>query len=506
MVPVLNYKELALLIEKISPEIQGLFIERVIVPERPEFPQSFLKGEWAIRLSGRNRNNRQTQGHLVFSVRSGQPYLAWDQQRELKTSSHATRSAFDLVLLKHLKGSRVLEVNALPKERIVVFWFKHSHHSHLRVGLILVLIPAHPEALLVEKSDEDQDRGWLVIASSRAAKNIESDRTFVPPKGASAPDHLPIRKELIESPSAYFNSIESELRTEAFTQRVEAATRTIQRRLKLLRTRLKDSRIALSEVNQEANWKYWADLLKANLHHSPTLDIDFNRKVHDYQTDQDVLIPCDPKLSLVEQTEKFYQNFKRSQRKQEESKLRIEETQNETDLLTKLLAQKLNLEDWAALKKMEESAKSLTPAFQKSKSDKKKKSDQKWTWTGKIFTSIDDLPICVGRTSQENLELTFKHTRGNDIWMHVRGKPGAHVVIQIPHGKSAPLETLLDGATLAIYYSKGENWGKTEIDYTFKKYVKRIKDSNEVSYTHNKSLIVQIDPERLKRLQRKACV
>jgi len=108
--------------------------------------------------------------------------------------------------------------------------------------------------------------------------------------------------------------------------------------------------------------------------------------------------------------------------------------------------------------------------------------------------------VMVGRSRDENLELTFKHARGNDIWLHVRGRPGAHVVVPLQPGKSAPLETLLDAALLAVYYSGGEKWGKTEVDYTYKKYVKRIKDSTEASYTNNKTLLVDQDASRLKRL------
>jgi predicted ribosome quality control (RQC) complex YloA/Tae2 family protein len=84
--------------------------------------------------------------------------------------------------------------------------------------------------------------------------------------------------------------------------------------------------------------------------------------------------------------------------------------------------------------------------------------------------------------------------------MHVKGKPGAHVVVPIPAAKSASLETLLDAAQLTLFYSGGQNWGKTEIDYTFKKHVKRIRDSTEASYTQNRTLLVQNDAERLKRL------
>ena len=121
-------------------------------------------------------------------------------------------------------------------------------------------------------------------------------------------------------------------------------------------------------------------------------------------------------------------------------------------------------------------------------------------WLGKSFVSRDGYAILVGKSRDENLELTFKHARGNDMWMHLRGKPGAHVLIPVQQGKSVPLETLLDAAALTVFYSGGEKWGKTEVDYTYKKYVKRIKDSTEASYTNNKTLLVEPDPVRLKRL------
>jgi predicted ribosome quality control (RQC) complex YloA/Tae2 family protein len=129
-----------------------------------------------------------------------------------------------------------------------------------------------------------------------------------------------------------------------------------------------------------------------------------------------------------------------------------------------------------------------------------KHSAPKSGWLGKRFESREGLMILVGKSRDENLELTFKHARGNDLWLHVRGRPGAHVVIPLTSGRSASLETLLDAAALAIHYSGGANWGKTEVDYTFKKYVKRIRDSTEASYTNNKTLVVEPQPERLKRL------
>jgi len=84
--------------------------------------------------------------------------------------------------------------------------------------------------------------------------------------------------------------------------------------------------------------------------------------------------------------------------------------------------------------------------------------------------------------------------------MHVWEKSVEHVVVPLRSKKNASLETLLDAAFLCIHYSNGANWGKTEVDYTQKKYVKRIKDSSEASYVNNKTLVVELDPKRLKEL------
>jgi hypothetical protein len=68
------------------------------------------------------------------------------------------------------------------------------------------------------------------------------------------------------------------------------------------------------------------------------------------------------------------------------------------------------------------------------------------------------------------------------------------------HQRAGSYNFLSPAAELTLFYSGGQGWGKTEIDYTFKKYVKRIRDSTEASYTQNKTLVIQSEDARLKRL------
>jgi predicted ribosome quality control (RQC) complex YloA/Tae2 family protein len=265
---------------------------------------------------------------------------------------------------------------------------------------------------------------------------------------------------------------------------------------------LSQSETALKLAHQEGDWQRSGDLLKAVLGQAPERT-EKGVKVFDYGSEDWVEILVDPRLTLQQQTEKFFQNAKRKARRIEEAQNRIQNGKEAIQKIEKNLALILTSGDWAALRHLE-----VLAGLEKGRETPGDRSAKKGIGGGqgigvaggKTFMTPQGWLIRVGRNRDENREL-FQIARGNDVWMHIRGRPGAHVVIQVPAGKSVPLETLLDGALLAIHYSGGNHWGKTEVDYTFRKFVKRIKDSTEVSYTQNKTLWVTPDPKRLQKLQ-----
>lgn len=501
MTPTLNWKEAARLAQAIGPEIQGLFVDRVVIPERTSFPEGYLRHEWVIRLTG-----RRAEAALFFSVRPRHPYLALCLEKGPKASLTATHSPFSLNLSKSLKGAKVLGLEALPRERILVLWLtiEGTSSAKEKMGLVLCLIPAVPEALLVRAGARalvpgaGSDGGWKILARSRTLDAEKSADLFLPPSGSQAPEAPVVREEFFGRPDAFFELIEKELRAEAFEVRVRNAERELKELVKQARERIRQSGTALKEAGREPDWQNYGMLLKSSLHDLPEVNARGERLLTDYATEAQLAVPCDPKLGPSEQVEKFFSMARRKQRRASESRLRIETFSENLSAWEGALAAPPPAGDWKALETLERLARiqPLNPAQAKRSPGKGKIS----SWLGKTFTSKEGLMILAGRSKDENLELTFKHARGSDVWLHVRGRPGAHILIPLTGGKSAPLETLLDAATLAIYYSGGEKWGKTEVDYTFKKYVKRIKDSSEASYTHNKTLILEPDPARIKRL------
>lgn len=72
--------------------------------------------------------------------------------------------------------------------------------------------------------------------------------------------------------------------------------------------------------------------------------------------------------------------------------------------------------------------------------------------------------VLVGRNRRGNEYLSMQVARGNDIWMHARGCPGAHVLLQRRRGSPEPTQACLEFcANLAVFYSDARNERKASV-------------------------------------------
>jgi len=77
---------------------------------------------------------------------------------------------------------------------------------------------------------------------------------------------------------------------------------------------------------------------------------------------------------------------------------------------------------------------------------------------------LDGFDVLVGRGDDENDELTFAVAQPDDVWMHVVGTPGSHVVVRNPDGLAAlPGRVLERAAQLAGWYSKSRHARRVEV-------------------------------------------
>lgn len=88
---------------------------------------------------------------------------------------------------------------------------------------------------------------------------------------------------------------------------------------------------------------------------------------------------------------------------------------------------------------------------------------------------VGEFTVLVGRSAKENEEI-LRHASPNDIWLHARGVPGAHVLIK-NGGRVVPEEVLRRAAELAAWFSKARGERKVEVSYTEARYVRKPKGS-----------------------------
>jgi predicted ribosome quality control (RQC) complex YloA/Tae2 family protein len=82
----------------------------------------------------------------------------------------------------------------------------------------------------------------------------------------------------------------------------------------------------------------------------------------------------------------------------------------------------------------------------------------------RVARSPDGMIVLVGRTDHDNDILSLKLAAPHDVWFHVAGESGSHVVVRNPDKlDSLPRETKQFAASLAAGYSKARHGGRTAV-------------------------------------------
>jgi predicted ribosome quality control (RQC) complex YloA/Tae2 family protein len=119
----------------------------------------------------------------------------------------------------------------------------------------------------------------------------------------------------------------------------------------------------------------------------------------------------------------------------------------------------------------------------------------------RAFKASSGEQIWVGRSSRDNDDLTLHFARLGDLWLHVRGRPGAHVVLR-REGSSASPNALVDAATLTAHFSEQRGEGVVDVVYCERRYVmkRRGTPAGSVEVKKESVLAVRIEPDRLAKL------
>jgi predicted ribosome quality control (RQC) complex YloA/Tae2 family protein len=102
--------------------------------------------------------------------------------------------------------------------------------------------------------------------------------------------------------------------------------------------------------------------------------------------------------------------------------------------------------------------------------------------------------VLAGRTDAANDELSLKIARPHDLWFHIRGMPGSHVVLRIPHGANPDRATRERAAAIAAYHSKARAAGIVAVSCTEARNVSKPPGANPGTVTLRRETVLKVRP------------
>ncbi len=120
----------------------------------------------------------------------------------------------------------------------------------------------------------------------------------------------------------------------------------------------------------------------------------------------------------------------------------------------------------------------------------------------RTFVGASGGRILVGRGAAHNDALTLHVARPHDLWLHAKGRTGAHVVIGLEKGASCPPDLLVEAAHLAAHFSDARDERVVDIQYTPRRHVRKPRGSAPglVLVDREKVLVLRKDDEVLRLL------
>ncbi len=200
-----------------------------------------------------------------------------------------------------------------------------------------------------------------------------------------------------------------------------------------------------------------ADLLMSNIYN-----------IKSYQTKvilSGIEIELDKNLSIAQNAQKLYSQYKKALNANNYSLLRQKEAKEKLQYLESIL---FNIDNTSTLIELEEIQEELA------KFDLIKKENTK---TNKINLNkiiYQGYEIYIGKNNIQNDYLISKIAKDEDLWFHGQNYPSAHIILKVPNNKKAPNKEVLEFcAKLTKENSKAKDSGKTPIIFTKRKNLKK---------------------------------
>jgi len=267
------------------------------------------------------------------------------------------------------------------------------------------------------------------------------------------------------------------------------------------RQRRSEARIAADAADFEdpSRFRRWAESLLAGLPRARRSG-DHVLVPDPYDGEGNLLsIPVPADRSLQQAADDLFQRFRRASRGVEQTRQRAKKTTERRRRLERLRGEYDGVVDPESLARLASEMREMGIAVELEPSAGRRRPTvppRRPRLEGvRLMVSSDGQTILVGKGGKENDRLTFKLAGPEDFWFHALGVPGAHVVVRNEARLRRPPDRLLrEAAAVAAFYSQAARSGEVDVQWTRRKYVRRLKGARPGTVTVKKSQTIRVHP------------
>ena len=263
-----------------------------------------------------------------------------------------------------------------------------------------------------------------------------------------------------------------------------------------LRRKLEAQTAELEEAEKADGYRRMGDLLTANLYRIKRGDETALCCDWEAEGQPEVRVPLDARLSPSANAQRYYKLYNKAKTARTVLTRQIAAARAELDYLSSV----------GVFAEAAENAEELEGIRAELRREGYLKSTAKQPGKGKnppqtklrTFTSPGGYRVMVGANNLQNEYLTFTLAEKGDLWFHVKGMPGSHVVL-FCGGAEPSEEDYTFAAVVAAHYSGASGKG-TAVDYTRVRELRRVPGARPGFVVYHTNYSAYVDPADFARL------
>ena len=212
-----------------------------------------------------------------------------------------------------------------------------------------------------------------------------------------------------------------------------------------------------------------------------------------------VTVPLDATLTPVQNAQMYFKKYKKARAARETAASQREKTLADIAYLESMQYDISHCTDEAGLEETRQEL-ARTGYIRKDLGRTKRKQRTLPPSRPMHYVSSDGLDVYVGKNAVQNDRLTAS-AKPYEWWLHVKDMHGSHVIVRTEN--ELPERTLREAALLAVWHSGGRDSSSVPVDYTRKKFVKKVPGAapGMVIYTDQHTLYLTADEAETKKIK-----